>query len=340
MSFVSPLFTRLRLRLRRERLLARARRAYRALRPLADRTGTIAPGAVLLCATIRNEVGRLPHFLAHHRRIGIGHFLIIDNASDDGSAEVLMAEPDVSVWSTGASYRRAGFGMDWVNGVLHAHARGRWVLTVDADEAFVHPHADTRPIGALTDWLEGQGLRSFGAVLIDLYPRGPVEAALCPPGADPLTVAPWFDPGNLTYRRNATHGNLWIQGGVRARVFFADAPERAPALNKIPLVRWAPGMVYASSTHMLLPRGLNRVYDRAGGEFASGALLHSKFIAGLAGKAAEELRRREHHAASREYRAYAAGLAAGVDLWCPQSVRYEGWRQLEALGLISAGNWA
>jgi hypothetical protein len=36
--------------------------------------------------------------------------------------------------------------------------------------------------------------------------------------------------------RNWTFGNLWIQGGPRARRFFADDPERAPALNKIPLV--------------------------------------------------------------------------------------------------------
>ena len=60
------------------------------------------------------------------------------------------------------------------------------------------------------------------------------------PGQDPLEIANWFDAGNYTISRNATYGNLWIQGGPRARIFFADAPERAPALNKIPLVQLGP----------------------------------------------------------------------------------------------------
>ena len=39
--------------------------------------------------------------------------------------------------------------------------------------------------------------------------------------------------------QNHLYGNLWIQGGPRARgCSFADDPKRAPALNKIPLVKW------------------------------------------------------------------------------------------------------
>ena len=181
-------------------------------------------------------------------------------------------------------------------------------------------------------------MKMFGAMLLDMYPKGPVGARPCRPGQDPLEIASWFDSGNYVVTRNPRYGNLWIQGGPRARAFFADRPARAPALNKIPLVRWDRGTAYASSTHNLLPRGLNLTYDEWGGEKASGLLLHTKFLDGFADKAREELGRREHYAGSREYRAYAA--ADAPDLWCPWSEQYINWRQLEILGLMSKGNWA
>ena len=159
-------------------------------------------------------------------------------------------------------------------------------------------------------------------------------------GADPLQIACWFDSGNYTISRNHAFGNLWIQGGPRIRNFFAEEPWRGPALNKIPLVKWDRSYAYVSSTHMLLPRGLNLVYDEWGGEKASGILLHTKFLDTFTIKAAEELARRQHYAGSHEYRAYAAGLQDKTDLWCKWSEKYINWRQLEILGLMSKGNWA
>jgi len=140
--------------------------------------------------------------------------------------------------------------------------------------------------------------------------------------------------------KNPDLGNLWIQGGPRSRVFFADRPWEAPALNKIPLVKWHRRYAYVSSTHMLLPRGLNLVYDAGGGERASGLLMHTKFLDTLGAKADEELARGEHYAASREYAAYARGLSETPELWTPWSEKFLNWRQLEILGLMSKGEWA
>ena len=140
--------------------------------------------------------------------------------------------------------------------------------------------------------------------------------------------------------RNHLFTNLWIQGGPRARVFFKDRPGYAPALNKMPLVKWDKKYTYVSSTHMLLPRGLNQVYDEWGGEKASGVLLHTKFIDTFSQKAEEELMRAQHYAGSVEYIAYADELNRDPQLWCKWSERYINWRQLEILGLMSKGNWA
>lgn len=291
-------------------------------------------------STLRNERIRLPYFLHYYRNLGVGHFLIVDNDSDDGSREYLESQEDVSLWTASTSYRRARFGVDWLNWLARKHAHGHWTLTVDPDEFFVYPFADTRNLRALTDWLDASSIRSFGAMLLDMYPKGSLDAQPYRAQQDPFEIASWFDSGNYMIEKNKKYGNLWIQGGPRARAFFGDNPARAPALNKIPLVKWHRAYTYVSSTHTLLPRGLNLVYDEWGGEKASGVLLHAKFLDTFALKAEEELRRKQHYAASHEYKAYAAKLKDNPELWCKWSEKYINWRQLEILGLMSKGNWA
>ena len=329
-----------RMRLRRKRAKVRAFRKHFSLRPVSDRTVQIRPGDVLLFSTLRDEYVRLPYFLQYYRDLGIAHFLIVDNDSSDGGTEYLARQPDVSLWTTKASYKRSRFGVDWLNWLQSRHGHGHWTLVVDPDEFLVYPFCDTRPIRALTDWLDSSAVKSFGAMLLDMYPKGRLDAVPYRAGQDPMEIAAWFDPGNYMIAKNRLYGNLWIQGGPRARVFFADRPRKAPALNKTPLVRWDRRYAYDSSTHMLLPRGLNLTYDAWGGEKASGILLHAKFLDTFTAKAEEELRRGQHYSGSVEYKAYAAHVRENPELWCKWSEKYINWRQLEILGLMSKGNWA
>jgi len=328
------------MRLRRKRAKIRAFRKHFSLRPVSDRTGQIRPGQVLLFSTLRDEYVRLPYFLQYYRDLGIGHFLIVDNNSSDGGTEYLARQPDVSLWTTKASYKRSRFGIDWLNWLQARYGHGHWTLVVDPDEFLVYPFCDTRPIRALTDWLDSSAVKSFGAMLLDMYPKGRIDTVPYRAGQDPMEIAAWFDAGNYMIEKNSLYGNLWIQGGPRARVFFADRPKKAPALNKTPLVRWDRRYAYDSSTHMLLPRGLNLTYDEWGGEKASGILLHAKFLDTFAAKAEEELSRGQHYAGSVEYKAYAAHVRDNPELWCKWSEKYINWRQLEILGLMSKGNWA
>lgn len=330
----------LRLRIRRKRLLWRGFFRRRDLVAVKDRTNTINRGDILLFSTIRNERTRLPYFLDYYRKLGVQRFMIVDNASDDGSREYLAAQADVSLWTTRASYKRARFGSDWVQWLQWRYATGHWCLVVDCDEFLVYPFCDTRPLRALTDWLDASSVKSFGAVVLDMYPKGPIIATAHAEGQDPFRTANYFDGGNYTIIRNPVYGNLWIQGGPRARTMFASQPETAPALNKVPLVKWRRGYAYVSSTHMMLPRGLNLVYDEWGGEKASGCLLHAKFDGGFSARATEELVRQQHYADSLEYRAYLKSDGVDTNLWCKWSEAYLNWRQLEILGLMSKGNWA
>ena len=331
---------RYKLRLERKRFLVRAWRKARELLLVADRTDMIRPNDVLCFVTLRNERIRLPYFLQYYRDRGVAHFVFVDNDSTDGTREYLSAQKDCSVWTTPASYKRSRFGMDWLNALLRQYGTGHWCVVVDPDEFLLYPFCDTRPIPALTDWLESSSIKSFGAMLLDMYPKGPITAQPYAEGQNPFDIACWFDSGNYMIDRNWEFGNLWLQGGPRARLFFPDKPERAPALNKIPLVKWEKHYAFASSTHMLLPRGLNLVFDEWGGEKASGVLLHAKFLDTFTHKAREELERKQHYANSHEYKAYASGLQQDPNLWCKWSERFINWRQLEILGLMSKGNWA
>ncbi|MFX0546076.1 glycosyltransferase family 2 protein [Roseovarius sp. S1116L3] len=328
-----------RLRWKRRRLLWRSYRKRRQMSAVADRTAQIRPGAILGFSTVRNEIVRLPYWLEHHRKLGVDHFLIVDNDSDDGTRAYLAAQPDVSVWRTPHSYRLSRFGVDWLTWLQMRHGHGHWCLTADADELLIYPFHDTRPLPALTEWLDRRGTVSFGALMLDMYPKGPLSTAPYAAGQDPCHALQWFDAGNYMIQKQDRLQNLWIQGGPRARVFFGQDPRRAPTMGKVPLVRWRRGYAYVSSAHSALPRRLNQVYDEAGGEWTSGVLLHTKFLHMAPQKSVEEKERREHFANSDLYADYYDNLTEDPDLWCPGSTRYLGWRQLESMGLMSRGMW-
>jgi len=326
-------------RRRRQTRLARALRKRRELVVLADRTDTIRPGAVLLFCTLRNEALRLPHFLDHYRALGVTHFLIVDNNSTDGSSAFVADQPDVSLWHTTASYRKSRFGMDWLQGLLMKYGHGHWCVTVDVDELLIYPHHDTRPLPALTHWLDGEGQAMFGTLMLDLYAKGPIDGVRYTPGQNPTEVLNWYDAGNYTITPKADLSSLWIQGGPRSRAFFSETPERGPTLTKVPLVKWNWRYLYLNSTHTLLPRHLNRIYDTQGGEKLSGILLHTKFLPEITAKSREEKQRRQHFGDPAAFDAYYDAVIEAPDLWTPYSTPYRGWQQLEAEGLMSRGGW-
>ena len=313
-------------------------RSRHDLTAVQDRTAAIRPRDILCFSTVRNEAIRLPWFLDHHRKLGIAQFLIVDNASDDGTAEYLRAQPDVSLWTTEASYKASRFGVDWLTWLQMHHGHGHWCLTADADEILIYPYWDSRDLHALTGWLDRQGRPMLGAMMLDMYPQGPVADHPYHAGDDPFDTLCWFDSANYGIRIQQPMGNLWIQGGPRARKFFGEDPRRAPTLNKTPLVKWNWRYAYVNSTHSILPPRLNRIYDHPT-EAPSGLLLHTKFLNVIVPRAAEEKARAQHFSNSALYDRYYDALTENPDFWCPQSRRYTGWRALESMGLMSRGGW-
>ena len=326
-----------RMRWKRRRLLMRSWRRRREISPVSG--NNISSSGVLVFSTMRNEMLRIEHWLAHYRALGVAHFLIVDNASDDGTPEYLAKQPDVSVWTTPGSYKASRFGVDWLTCLQIKHGAGRWCLTVDADELLVYPDSDTRGLDDLTQHLDDTGREAFGALMLDLYPKGPLGDATYTAGDDPIKTIPWFDADGYRAKIHGVFGNLWIQGGVRDRMFFGSKPERSPTLNKTPLVKWRKGFAYVTSTHQILPRRLNDVFDTGQGDRVSGVLLHTKFLPNIGDKSKEELSRAQHFENSDLYQPYYAALIDNPDLWDETSVAFENTAQLEDLGLMTRGMW-
>jgi hypothetical protein len=318
--------------------LWRAIQARRHLQPATSRIGLIRPNDILCFSTMHNEIARAGFFLDHHRKLGVAHFLIVDNASDDGTTEFLAAQSDVSLWTTPRSYRDARFGMDWVNWLLLRHGHGHWCLTLDADELLVYPGHETRPLPDLTRWLDARKAGAMAAMMLDLYPKGPVSRAICEPGQNPVAALGWFDATGYDWQRKPRFDSISIRGGVRQRVFFADCPDHAPHLHKIPLIRWNRRYAYASSTHLALPRRLNTAFD-ARNQLPTGVLLHTKFLDLVIARSQDERHRREHFTHRERYHSYYARIIEDPDLWSPESVAFESAAQLERLGLMTRGNW-
>ena len=204
----SGLWHAYRLRWKRRRFLFRIWRKRKELTSTVDRTVQIAADSILAFATVRNEIVRLPQFLAYYRKLGINHFLFVDNGSDDGTAAYLADQPDVSLWSTTHSYRLSRFGMDWLGWLQWQYGNAHWCLTVDADELLIYPSCETRDLGVLTSWLDQQGCASLGAVILDLYPKGPLQSADYKAGDDPTKTLEWFDADNYRNKIHRYYRNL------------------------------------------------------------------------------------------------------------------------------------
>jgi hypothetical protein len=325
------------------RIAAReARRLYtpyrhgRDLTLVQDNTRAIRPSDILLVTCLRNELIRLPFFLDYYRKLGVNHFLIINNDSTDEFADWIRQHEDCSVWHTKASYLESGFGMQWCNYLLSRYGHGHLCVTIDPDEFLVYPHMATRNLRDLGLFLKDDERVSMHALLVDAYGAGTLSETGYLSGDDPFEVCPYFDRDGYI-QRPGVHFGTHIIGGPRMRVHNLATPEGSPALNKIPLIWWDRTYTYASSMHDAWPPRLNRAHTPREVSLTA-CLFHFKLMNLLLQKAAEEAVRKQHYDGGREYRRYRT--AGDVSVYEPGiSVRYESPEQLIELGLMSAGNW-
>ena len=220
--------------------------------------------------------------------------MVVDNGSDDGSAELLEAQPDVLLYHADTQYRLSHYGVAWQQAVLAAHGLGRWALVADLDELLVTPGGV--PLPRVLAALDAEGATAAEVRMIDMYPAGGLAEADLARGA-PFEVAPCHDePPLVRWHLGAGYhsaGDTWLSG-LRHRL-IPDAPPNAFTSQKIALLRHAPWVRLAEGLH-----------------YASGLRVsahplrfaHFKYHAGFLAKVEDEIRRMQHYDDASEYRQY------------------------------------
>jgi len=270
--------------------LVRLRDPWAGAPPAADE--------VSVFAVARNERVLMPHFLAHYRALGVRRFTFADNLSDDGTREYLLGQPDVMLYSVDTPYKLSHYGVAWQQAMLAAHAQGRWALVVDIDEFLVWPGCETETLAARCARLAADGHDAALALMVDMYPEGPLDAADFERGA-PFAEAPCFDAvpalrwrlGSGSYSNSPSYVS-----SARHRLLPGSPPnhytaQKVPLLRYHPFVRWSEGLHYAA--------GVQRAPEPL-------FLAHFKYHRGFRAKVEEEVARKQHYNDAEEYRKYRA----------------------------------
>jgi hypothetical protein len=287
--------------------------------------GTPDRAALVMISVVRNEAAVLGDFLAHHRRLGVDRFVMLDNASADATPEILAAQPDVDLYRVERRFLPP-MKQGWIMRAIAQYGRGRWYAYADADEHLVFDGAGARTLADLVAFAEGAGIRRVRGQLVDMYGPGPVLA----PGAGggPLAAAfPLFD--GEAPRETLCKQRISRHGGPRPRAF-----RLWPELTKYPLFHAAEADIF-DNPHHLYPYKANFVSPCLVG------VLHYKFTAGLLAKIGDAVRHGQYYGGSTEYRTYLRVLSADRDLALAYagSRRYRGPADLVACGLIEAVPW-
>lgn len=257
--------------------------------------------AVVACQ--RNELFILPHFLDHYRRLGVGAFLIADNASDDGTLEYLAEQPDVALFSVDTDYSASHYGVAWQQALLASFRMNRWSVVADADEFLFW---QTGPGARLADLLAGPEFEEAEAArvfMLDMYPKGPLEEADFATG-DPFSQAGYVErepflqrwPGQGPF----SDSPVWTSA-LRHRLIPQARPDLFVA-QKYALLRYRPWMRLSAGLHFLTDIRLAR---------SELFFAHFKYNANFHSKARDEVARRQHFNNAEEYRKYLALASEG-----------------------------
>ncbi len=293
----------------------------------------------LVCITcLLNERARLPEFLRHYREMGISRFSLVDHNSNDGSQEYLLQQPDVELFTTDIPFPKTRFGTLLLTGLARRYGLNRWYLHADIDEHLVFDGSEQHSLHDLIPQLEAHGQRALPAMLLDMYPDGPLKQSATPDDSRLLDICPMFDgTGYVASEAAPQHRTktrvIDYQGGPRQRLFSTPDEDFHPVLAKTALVKWDRWTVQTWS-HGVYPVSRNFGPVR-------GCLLHFKLMADLQQRAAAATASQNYYRGSYEQKRYRDGITENpeISFLYSGSRRYESSKTLVDAGLMPAIKW-
>ena len=200
----------------------------------------------------------LPAFLDHHRTLGVDLFVWLDLSTEGGLAARLADANDCMVWRPRGRTPKLKRSVLWLNHLRRRFGTGRWCLSLDPSEFVVFNHSETRTLKDLAEFAEGERRDHLFAIVIEMYAERPASEMSLAPGQHPLELLSLFDPLGYETPERGRFYNIVVRGGPQRRKLFQAIPRRAPALSRIPLVKWRWFFSYAAGTRLMLPRKLNQ----------------------------------------------------------------------------------
>lgn len=202
-----------------------------------------APGLPLV-VIVRNERNMLAEFLEHYRTLGVKRFFVLDDRSDDGSAEYLADVSDVCLLVSARRYgdtpnrndlpqalhgkSRLRMVHAWRTGLMNRFVGTGWAVQCDIDEFLMLPEGITIP--DLISRLEKQGARGAWGGMIDLYPAAIKDLATYPESHFTHPHQAWFYDGTRQFSLSKTAPPRHHSEGARHRleVAFLNKPDLNP----------------------------------------------------------------------------------------------------------------
>ena len=267
---------------------------------------------VIAIIVSKNEKEFLPNLLAHHREIGIQHFLYVDNLSDDDSLDYMLNQKDVSVFIASQYYNESRFAVNWQETLCQHYGLGRWVLILDSDELYIYDDFENQKIDKLLDLADAEETNAILAPMIDFYPDGDLAKA------DITLDQPFYRTCNsfdrletmdigVTKRYGPFSNSGYYAGGLRSRIFgnYKPYPQANYLNQKYNLIKYTPEMKLVEGLHFMFG---HRLCSKQAG------IMHFKYHASFYDKVIREVNAGQHWNAGQEYKKYLNVLEAGDEI--------------------------
>ena len=134
---------------------------------------------VAVVAIVKNECPYLVEWLAHHRCLGIDHFYIADNGSDDGTAELLARLHQARIVTLTHWPATEQAQLRWYTRALDQYRDdAKYLAFIDADE-FITASVDVKPMARIEAVL---GTACVGALALEWRVFGSSGQTMHEPG--------------------------------------------------------------------------------------------------------------------------------------------------------------
>jgi hypothetical protein len=192
--------------------------------------------SITLICVFRDEELLIPHFINYYEKMGVSHFIFIDNSSIDKSIEKISTHctKDYRIVERVGNYSQANFGVDWATEELDLFCKNTWCGVVDIDE-FILLQNDAN-FNQLKKEMLASKANVCEFILCEFYPKSfPKNVEPFDPFIHSDYYDNFYNPDYFSTRfyKKTNKGSFGIWGGLRKRIFSETISEnRKYCLNK------------------------------------------------------------------------------------------------------------